>query len=200
MYENIIVTPGGIPVAFQDRGMKAWIEKQIDKKGSNFHLGANLKALGGTFMGWAQDIHGKIGDVVKFKNAITDEGLNNLLDEYFDSATQTTSWYLGLINNASFSALAAGDTMASHAGWLEAASYSGTRAAWGVGSAAARAITNATPASFSITGTMTLKGAFLTSNSTISGTTGILFSTGTFSSTYPVANTDTFKLIYTVQG
>lgn len=134
-------------------------------------------------------------------NGITDEGLNNILDVEFNSATQITTWYIGLVDNASFSAFAAADTMASHAGWIEVTAYSeSVRQTWGSGAASARSVTNATAATFSINATKTLKGIFVTSDNTKSGTTGKLWSTAAFASTVAVISGDSVKVTYTVSG
>lgn len=134
-------------------------------------------------------------------NGITDVGLNSILNVQFDSAAQITTWYIGLVDNASFSAFATADTMASHTGWLESTAYSeSVRQTWGAGTASARSITNASAATFSINASATLKGVFITSNSTKSGTTGTLWSTAAFASTVSVINGDSMKITYTVSG
>jgi hypothetical protein len=60
----------------------------------------------------------KWSDVIQ--NTVTTVGKNSILDVYLGASTQITSWYLGLISSTTYSATAAGDTMATHAGWLEA--------------------------------------------------------------------------------
>src|SRR5713101_1673840 len=59
-------------------------------------------------------------------NDIVNEGKNDIFNVYFFSGTQTAtaSWFVGLINNAGFSALNAADVMNSHAGWAEFTTYS----------------------------------------------------------------------------
>lgn len=146
---------------------------------------------------------GKIYDKYEFNNDITNIGKNTIFDVMFSDATQTpaNSWYIGLINITSYSALAAGDTMSSHAGWTEFTAYSqSNRVAWGPGDPSSQSITNATPATFSISGTGTVKGIFVTTNSTKSGTTGILWSTGLFSADVPVVSGDELKITYTVNA
>ena len=114
-------------------------------------------------------------------NGTTTGGLNHMLGVEFNSVAQITTWYLGLVDNASFSAFALADTMASHAGWLENATYSnGTRPQWTPLSVAAGVITNSSLVAFSINGSCTIKGLFLCSNNTISGTSGTLWATGAF--------------------
>lgn len=133
------------------------------------------------------------------QNGVTNVGKNHILDSTFNAASQVTSWYIGLIDSSGYSALAAGDTMSSHAGWNEFTTYSeGTRTEWAPDAAASQAITNGTPATFSITGTGTLKGIFVASNSTKSGTTGTLWATALFASDVDVINTDILRITYTV--
>lgn len=134
-------------------------------------------------------------------NGITDVGLNHILETEFHSGTPITTWYIGLIDNASFSALAAADTMSSHAGWIECITYDeATRVTWGAGTASSRSITNGTAATFTINSTKTLKGVFITSGSAKSGTTGTLWSTAAFASTVSVIAADVVKVTYTVSG
>jgi hypothetical protein len=119
----------------------------------------------------------------------------------FYDATQiaSTSWFIGMINNSGYSALADTDTMASHSGWIEFTGYSqGNRVLWGQGTPAAQSITNSTPATFNITSTATLKGIFITSSNVKNGTTGLLWSTGLFSADLPVVNGDELKITYTL--
>ena len=139
----------------------------------------------------------KIGEY-EFSNGIVDVGLNKILDVMFGAVTQITTWYIGLIDNSGFSALANGDTLASHGGWNEFTNYTGNRKSWGVGAAASRSITNGTTADFAITGTGTLKGIFVSNAS--SGTSGTLWSTAAFGATVSVSNGDTLKVTYTVSG
>jgi hypothetical protein len=136
-----------------------------------------------------------------FPNGITDAGLNHILGVQFNSTTQVTAWYTGLVDNSGWTAFAAGDTMSSHTGWNEFTNYSeSTRQEWDAGSPSARSITNASPVTFTINGSGTLKGIFIVSNSTKSGTTGTLWSTAAFATTVPVASADVLKVTYTVSG
>ncbi len=138
-----------------------------------------------------------------FPNDITNIGKNTIFDVMFSDATQiaASSWFIGLINITGYSALAATDTASSHGGWTEFTTYSeANRVAWGPGDPAAQAITNASPATFSISGSGTVKGIFVISNNTKSGTTGILWSTGLFNADVPVVNGDELKVTYTVNA
>jgi len=136
-----------------------------------------------------------------FPNGIVDVGLNHILETEFNGGTPITTWYMALIDNGSFSALANADTMSSHAGWIENDDYTqATRPEWTAGTAATRAITNASTVDFSINATVTLKGIFITSVSTKNGTTGTLWSTAAFSANVSAVNGDTLKVTYTVSG
>jgi hypothetical protein len=145
--------------------------------------------------------NGEVLQEIAYNNGITDEGMNALLDIMFGADAQLTTWYISLINNSGFTALANADTMASHTGWTEFVDYDeATRGEWTEGAAAARAITNASAVVFTINGAGTLKGIFITSNSTKSGTTGTLWATAAFASNLTVAVSDEIRIIYTVSG
>lgn len=136
-------------------------------------------------------------------NDITNVGKNYIFNVMFNGGTQiaNNSWFIGLISLASYSALAAADTMSSHAGWIEFTAYSqSTRVAWGSITATAQSTANSTPAQFDINGNGTVKGVFITSNSTISGTTGTLWATALFGADVPVTNGDQLKITYTVSA
>lgn len=145
----------------------------------------------------------KLFKTYDFLNDITNEGKNTIFDVMFSDLTPVAaaSWFIGLISLTGFSALAATDTMASHAGWTEFTTYSqANRVAWGPGNPSAQTITNSTPATFDITGSGTVKGIFITSNNTKGGTTGYLWSTGLFSADVPVVNGDQIKVTYTLNS
>jgi hypothetical protein len=141
---------------------------------------------------WVEDFH----------NLVVTVGRNFVLDTVFRGSAYTASFFFGLVSSVSYSAIAAGDTMASHAGWTEAGptnapNYSqSTRPAATFGNAAsASSITNSAVSAFSITATGTVKGAFLTTNSTKDGTTGTLINAGLFTQgDRAVANGDTINV------
>lgn len=144
---------------------------------------------------------GKLHEKHDITNTIMNVGKNALLDSFFRNQAQPSTWYVGLVDNTSFSAFSASDTMSSHAGWIEFTSYDeSTRVAWSTSAASSQSITNGTTADFTISATGTLKGIFITSVSTKSGTTGTLWSAGAFSSTVSVADNDVIKVTYTVNA
>jgi len=135
-----------------------------------------------------------------FGNLVVTGGKNDLLTNYFKGSSYTAAFYVGLVDNASFSAIAAGDTMASHSGWIESTAYSNAnRPTLTLGTASAGSIDNsAAKASFSINATATINGAFCTTNNTKGGTSGTLYSAGSFGSTRSVINGDTLNVQVTL--
>jgi hypothetical protein len=140
---------------------------------------------GGVFTVVCYDKDGNHKWTAKSPNLVVNVGLADMNDKYFSGSGYSATWYLGLYGAASSNDPAAGDTMASHAGWTEVTDYSqATRPAATFGSATVAdpsVIDNSgSVAVFSINNTVTVGGAFLTSNNTKGGTTGILFSASDF--------------------
>lgn len=141
----------------------------------------------GVYTARCYDADGNLKWEDTFDNLVLTAGKNDMLDKYLAGSAYTAALYLGLIAATSYSAIAAGDTMASHAGWLEAGGatapgYSQTTrraAAWAAASAGAKALSAAL--TFNFTSGGTVKGCFLATNSTKDGTAGICFSAGLFS-------------------
>jgi hypothetical protein len=114
-------------------------------------------------------------------NTVTTVGKNDLLDKYFAGSAYTAAWFVGLISSVSYSAIAAADTMASHAGWTEAGgtnapAYSGNRPAqtW-ANAASAGTKTTSAASSFTFTSGGTIKGMFSNTVTTKDGTTGVMY-------------------------
>jgi len=135
-------------------------------------------------------------------NLVVNVGLQYMAGTALTSTAQITSWYIGLYGAGASNTPAAGDTMASHAGWTEVTPYAGTRPAATFAAATLAnpsVVTNtASPASFAITGTATVGGAFLTSNNTAGGSTGVLFSAADFQAPgdRAVVSGDTLNVTY----
>lgn len=116
-----------------------------------------------------------------YKNTVVTVGKNHILDTEFAGSSYTAAWYLGLISSSSYSAIAAGDTMSSHSGWTESTAYSNsTRGSLSWSSASAGSKATSSAVSFTANATDTVKGGFVTTVSTKSGTTGTLYSAGLF--------------------
>ncbi len=165
-------------------------------------LPANPKKLWqGFFVGQGYTKDGEPMGEAFCLNGVTNAGIESNENVYFGAATQITTWYLGLINASGFTALSAADTSASHAGWTELTSYDeATRQSWTPGSASGRTITNPVSATFTISATVSIQGAFLISVSTKGGATGVIWATGSFSTAYSLVDDQTFKLTYTLTG
>jgi len=132
-------------------------------------------------------------------NGIVTVGVNDMLNAYFGATTQSTAWYVGLVDNSSFSAFSSADTMGSHSGWIENTAYNeSTRPQWSAGTAASGAITNSGTFQFTINSSVTIHGAFVTNNSTKSGTSGTLWATGALASNQSLTSGQLLKLAYTV--
>ena len=158
---------------------------------------------GGKFKVVCFDKDGNLKWETESHNLVVNVGLQDMNDKYFSGSGYTAAWYLGLYGSGATNNPAAGDTMASHAGWTEVTDYSNaTRPACTFGTA-----TTADPsvidnsgsvAVFNINGTATVGGAFLTTDDTKGGSTGILFSAADFQSPgdRAVTSGDTLNVTY----
>lgn len=190
------------------------------------HLGDRLKAA--FKLGCAIVMNGRLVDTVhakgmytaicfgpdgqvkwadEFPNLVTTVGKNLQLDSSLaGSAYTVTGPFMGLISSVSYTAISASDTMTSHAGWLEAGAtnaptYTAPRktCVWSAASGGSKALSAAL--AFAITGSGTIKGAFLTTGtgavSTIDNTAGTLFSAGLFTGgDRAVSASDTVNVSY----
>lgn len=161
---------------------------------------ASKAGLGGVFHIKCHDKDGNLKWEDASHNLVVNEGLKDLNDKYFSGSAYTATWYLGLVNASPTPSFAAGDTLASHAGWDETTDYSGNRKAVTFGAATLAdpsVIDNSgAPSQFSMTGTVTVAGAFLASVDT--GTSGILFSVSSFEApgNRDVVSGDTLSVTY----
>ena len=164
--------------------------KTADTAASGLIAGAasgELAKATGKYVVECFDKDGNLKWVAETPNLVVNVGLQYMAGVALTSTAQITSWYIGLYGAAASNSPAPGNTMSSHAGWTEVIDYSeGTRPA-----ATFAAATNADPsvvtntaskAVFTINGTTTVGGAFLTSDNTKLGTTGTLFSAADFQS------------------
>ncbi len=156
-------------------------------------------------------------------NGITVEGKNHLLDVVFHGAggpARLTVWYIGLIDNAAFSALDEGDDydeINNANGWNEWPDYTDanngdsavTRPEWSEGAASNKQITTDTPQAIYdvvVAGDGdTVYGVFIvggpnsqTKSDHNSDPLNILWSTAAFGSPITVATSDQLKITYTI--
>lgn len=133
------------------------------------------------------------------QNIIPNVGLDDILDKYYKGSAYTAAFYVGLTDGTPTTAAA--DTMSSHAGWTEVTAYSeGARQTLTLGTVASQSVDNsASKAAFSINGTATVGGAFISTDNTKGGTTGILAGVAAFTGgDRSVANGDTLNVTVTL--
>jgi hypothetical protein len=195
------------------------MEKPMTEERANAREHNDASVVRGSGLGEQAEAHGRyevecISADGKLKwrdtieNVVQTVGKNLALDTFLaGSAYTVVGPYMGLISSVSYTTgPAAGDTMASHSGWLEAGgtnapTYSGNRktAVWSAAASGSKALSAAL--SFAITSTGTVKGAFLCFGSgavaTKDDTNGVLWSAGTFSTgDKSVVNGDTLNVNY----
>lgn len=114
-------------------------------------------------------------------NLVVNAGLDDSLDKHLKGSAYTATWYIGLTDGTP--TVAAADTMASHAGWVEVTAYTeANRQTATFGTVSGQSVDNtASPGVFSInTNNTTIGGAFLVNNNTKGGSTGTLYGAGAF--------------------
>ena len=161
-------------------------------------------AGGGVFHFQCFDKDGNLKWEESCHNLVVNQGLQDMNTKYFKGTTYSAAWYVGLVDAAGFTAYSANDTMASHTGWTETTSYSGANratATFGTATTADPSVidNSLSQAQFNITGTVTVKGAFLTATQDKTTNTGVLFSVSSFQSPgdRSVVNGDTLNVTYT---
>jgi len=156
---------------------------------------------GGVFHIQCFDANGNLKWEDTAHNLVVNEGLKDMNAKYFSGSTYTAAFYLGLVTGPGAGVVyAAGDTLASHAGWTEFTAYSGSRKAVTFGTASTAnpsVISSSAPAQYTVTGSGgVVAGAFLCT--VASGTSGVLFSEANFQSPgdRTVALNDTLNVSY----
>lgn len=164
------------------------------------HAIAELLSPRGRFRMECRDKDGNLKWFEEWDNVITTQGKDDWLDKYFEGSTYTAAWYVGLIDAAGFTAVAAGDTAAQingSNGWAELSEYDeATRPALAFAAASGGTKATSAASAFTINATKTVKGAFVVSTNTKDGTTGVLFSAKAFSADRNVAASDTLNVSY----
>jgi hypothetical protein len=158
---------------------------------------------GGTFHFQCFDKDGNLKWEDSAKNLVVNTGLQDMNTKYFKGVTYSAAWYIGLVQGpASGNTYAAADTLASHSGWTEDTDYSGgnrATATFGTATTDDPSVIDNTGAVavFSITGTTTIAGAFLTNIQDNTNNTGLLFSVSNFTSgDRAVISGDTLNVTY----
>lgn len=154
--------------------------------------------VGGVFT-FQQIRDGKVIDEWEEKNLVVNEGLNHLLDVTLSGGSQNASWYIGLFEG-NYTPVST-DTAANIAtNATESTAYTETtRQGWTTAAVSSQQITNtASKATFTINANKTIYGAFLVSNNTKGGTSGMLFAASKFSVARSVVDEDQLLVTYTV--
>ena len=180
----------------------------LDQVASTVTLGSqsvDTAAATGVYKIQCFDAQGNLKWEAESKNLVVNVGLQDMNAKYFTGSAYTATWYIGLYGAGASNTPAASDTMSSHAGWTENTGYSNaTRPACTFATPTTAnpsvATNSASPASFTINATSTVGGAFLTSNNTVGGSTGTLFSAADFGAPgdRSVASSDILNVTYTL--
>ncbi len=149
-----------------------------------------------------RDKDGNVKWVEEFDNLVVTAGLNDNLDKYFKGSAYTAAFFVGI--TAGTPTFAAGDTMASHAGWTEVTAYAeANRQTLTLGSVSGGSVNNsASKARITVNANGTvIGGAFVATNSTKGGTSGTLYGGGAFSAgNKTIDNGDTLDVTITLSA
>lgn len=182
--------------------------KSADLLVGSMAAGAGIHEVGeviGCYHAVCRDVDGNLLWEEEFDNLVTTVGKNFLLDTTLaGSAYTVVGPFMGLISSTSFSNPVAADTMASHAGWLEAGTTNAPTYAnrltltWSAASAGVKATSSTN--TFTFTGAGTVSGAFIVTGTgavnTNLSTAGSLYSAGQLTTPQPVIATNTLTLTY----
>jgi len=119
--------------------------------------------------------------VEEFDNLVVNAGLDDSLDKHLKGSGYTAAWYVGLTDGTPTPA--AGDTMGSHAGWVEVQDYDeAVRQTLTLGAVSGQSVDNsASKAVFTVdSNNTTIGGAFVTTDDTKGGSSGTLYGVGAF--------------------
>lgn len=145
---------------------------------------------------------GKLLDTIVSENIVVDEGLTHILDVALSGGTQDTTWFIGIYKN-NYTPVA-GDVASTFAGAGVANEISTevdetTRPAWTEAGVSSKSITNsASPAVFTANTTVSAYGAFMISDNTMGGTSGVLMAASKFPAVRNLLNTDVLNITYTL--
>lgn len=181
---------------------------EVLKRASELHLKGQMGEAAALLKSYEHMLEEKWSE--DFENTVVTEGKNTMLEAGLRTTTTVVGPYLGLISSVSYTAIAAADTMASHAGWTEAGTTnapqwttpaSGARGSPTMAAASGGSMAFSSAVSFSISTSGTIKGCFLCFSTgavtTNLSTAGKLWSAGLFSADKVVSSGDTLSVSYT---
>lgn len=131
----------------------------------------------------------------EFRNTVMIGGKNYLLNNVFQLGTYTQAWYGGIMGTGT---TGTSDGMGTHAGWTETTAYTGTNRPSYNPAAAVGGTSTVAALSYSMNGTYTVGGMFITTNQPVSGTTGTLYSAGFIGTPRTGASGDTINITPTL--
>jgi hypothetical protein len=150
--------------------------------GAQIAHGYTFEAFRNGVLLWREEVH----------NLVVTEGRNAMLTQFYKGSGYTAAHYIGL---KSAGAINAADTMASHAAWTEVQTYDEAARptlAWGTASAGSLAASGAS--TFTISGTVTVAGGFITTVATKGGTTGTLIGATDFAAARDLIDNDVLNV------
>jgi hypothetical protein len=160
-------------------------------------LGGTLKA-GGNFS-FECYRRGKLQWVENDCNLLPNEHLDHVLNVVYHGTTPVSPWYVGLFEG-NYTPLATVTAASVTADSTECTAYDeATRVAYDEAAASSQSLTNsASKATFTINATKTLYGAFMSSASAKSATTGTIGPVTRFSTSRAVIDNDVILVTYTI--
>ena len=186
--------------------------------------GGNLESveLHGVYDAVCYDKNGNVKWTEKFPNAVTTQGKNAILNNFFNAGiggggpsantnANRFTWYMGLIVANGYSAISVGDTHVSHSGWIESGANDGyapgysqstrRKITFAAASGGSKATSNAVVFSINVAGT--IKGAFI-ANSAVKASanaSAVIYSAGLFTvGDKVVTSGDTLNVTYTASA
>ena len=137
-------------------------------------------------------------------NLVTNEGINYMLNAALHGGTAISAWYI--VPWSTNTAPAAGNTYATP-GNTEATGYDeATRQEWGEGAASSQSVTNATAATITATGSLSIYGFGIVGGGSAATTKGdaagggTLLSSGLFAGVKTLSAAETLDMTYTLSG
>ncbi len=153
--------------------------------------------IGGVFGHWLND---DVEGIQYDGNIVVDEGLDHILDVALSNGTQNSNWYVGIFKNNHTPV--AGDVAASFAGAGVAGEIitevdESARQAYTDAGVSSQQITNtASPATFTANQSVAAYGAFLISDNTMGGLSGVLCAASKFTAVRNLVDTDVLNVTY----
>lgn len=173
------------------------VQEQLARKHRRGGRSRSGLRIGGVF-GFELVRRGRVIDRWVEDNLVVNQGINHILNVAFNAATQVATWYIGIFEG-NYTPVA-GDTAAGFpAAATESTAYAeSTRVTYVEATSTSQSMTNsASPAAFTINATKTIYGAFMSSVSTKSATTGTLVAATRFATSRSVINLDVLNVTYT---